>query len=156
MARSLSASLGLPVFHLDQAYWRPGWVAASPEAFQLEVERIAGLPVWVIDGNYTDTIASRLHAADTIIYLDVPSWLSVMRITRRALTNYGNVRGDAAPGCPERFDPEFLRFSWSWNHVRRARSLALVESFPGYKAVLRTKDDWKRFLDDVRRPAKLG
>ena len=26
LARRLGARHGLPVFHLDQAYWRPGWV----------------------------------------------------------------------------------------------------------------------------------
>jgi adenylate kinase family enzyme len=74
----------LPVLHLDQAYWRPGWVEASPESFRAEVERIACLQAWVIDGNYTDKMAPRIRAADTVIYLDTPSWLSVLRISRGA------------------------------------------------------------------------
>ena len=155
MAQTLGASLGLPVFHLDQAYWRPGWVEPSSESFRAEVERLADLPAWVIDGNYTDTIAPRLQAADTVIYLDAPSWLSVLRITRRALINYGGVREDAAPGCPERLDLEFLRFTWSWNHLRRVRSLALVDSFAGRKIILRTKADWRRFIDEARRPEQI-
>ncbi|MDN8977881.1 hypothetical protein Q0P22_14865, partial [Staphylococcus aureus] len=65
----------MPVFHLDQAYWRPGWIAAELEAFQAEIDRITERPAWVIDGNYTDAIASRFDTADTVIYLDVPSWL---------------------------------------------------------------------------------
>src|SRR5215471_10971454 len=111
LARSLGARFGLPVFHLDQIYWCPGWIEASATAFGAEVERIAGLPAWVIDGNYSDTIAPRFRAADTVVYLDVPAWLFMLRITWRILTNYGRVRVDAAPGCPEWLDLTFLRFA---------------------------------------------
>src|SRR5690242_18316375 len=64
LARNLGARFGLPVFHLDQVYWRPGWIEAPAEVFGAEVERIAGLSAWVIDGNYPDAIAPRLRAAD--------------------------------------------------------------------------------------------
>ena len=111
LARTLGARFALPVFHLDQIYWRPGWIEAPAEVFGAEVERIAGLPAWVIDGNYTHTIAPRLRAADTGIYLDVPSWLFMLRISWRILINYGRVRADAAPGCPEWLDLAFLRAS---------------------------------------------
>jgi adenylate kinase family enzyme len=151
LARSLGARFGLPVFHLDQIYWRPGWIEAPAEAFGAEVERIAELPAWVIDGNYPNTIAPRLRAADTIIYLDVPSWLFMLRLTWRILINYGHVRADAAPGCPEWFDLAFLRFAWSWNRTQRGRNLALVESFPGRKIILRTRIDRHRFRVALRR-----
>jgi oligopeptide/dipeptide ABC transporter ATP-binding protein len=110
LARNLGARFGLPVLHLDQIYWRPGWIEAPAKAFCAEVERIAGLPAWVIDGNYPNTIVPRFRAADTVIYLDVPSWLFMSRIAWRILTNYGRVRADAAPGCPEWLDLAFLRF----------------------------------------------
>ncbi|KAB1075760.1 P-loop NTPase family protein [Methylobacterium planeticum] len=148
LARHLGARHGLPVFHLDQAYWQPGWVAKDADAFRAEVARLAHRPAWVIDGNYTDTIGPRLAAADTLIYLDVPSWLSVLRVLRRAIAHRGHVRADAAAGCPERLELAFLRFAWSWNRTRRARSLALVETFAGRRIVLRGVD--------ARRPVGLG
>lgn len=135
-ARFLGARYNLPVFHLDQAYWQPNWIRTPPDEFRAEVERIARLPAWVIDGNYTDTISARLHAADTVIYLDVPTWLIMVRIVRRMGTRYGRVRIDAARGCPEWFDPVFLHFAWHWNRTRRADHLALVDGFDGRKIVL--------------------
>jgi adenylate kinase family enzyme len=136
LARRLGARFGLPVFHLDQAFWRPGWVIAPADEFQAEVERIAALPQWVIDGNYIDTIAPRLRVADTIVYLDVPTWLSLLRIARRVVGGYGRVRIDAAPGCAEKLDLEFLRFAANWNRSRRGSHLALVDGFAGRKVVL--------------------
>ena len=153
LARSLGARFGLPVFHLDQIYWRPGWIEAPATAFGAEVERIAGLPAWVIDGNYSDTIAPRFRAADTVVYLDVPAWLFMLRITWRILTNYGRVRVDAAPGCPEWLDVTFLRFAWSWNRTQRGLNLALVDSFPGRKFILRSSFDRRRFCAALRRGA---
>jgi adenylate kinase family enzyme len=145
LARYIGIQRCLPVFHLDQAYWQPGWIETPPEVFRAEVERIAALPAWVIDGNYTDTLAVRLRTADTVIYLDVPSWLSIMRIARRTLTSYGRVRADAAQGCAERLDPNFLRFAWNWNRISRATNLAIVDSFRGRKIVIRGRHAMRSF-----------
>lgn len=118
-----------------------------PAEFLAEVTRVAALPAWVIDGNYVDTIAPRLQRADTLIYLDVPTWLCLLRITARTLWNYGRVRQDAAPGCLERWDGSFYRFAWSWNRLRRERSLALLQRFAGRTMVLQGR----RWLTDQAR-----
>jgi adenylate kinase family enzyme len=136
LARQLAACHGVPVFHLDQAYHLPGWVPAPRETFRAEVERIAALPGWVIDGNYSETIDCRLRAADTLIYLDIPAWLTLARILRRIATSYGQERVDMASGCREQLSLEFLHFAWNWNRLRRARSLARVAAFPGRRIVL--------------------
>ncbi|GLS43450.1 (d)CMP kinase [Methylobacterium brachythecii] len=139
LARQLGERHGLPVFHLDQIYFRPGWVPVEQEIFATEVARIAALPDWVIDGNYTATIAPRLAAADTVIYLDVPTWLLMARISKRTITSYARERPEMAAGCPERFELEFLRFALAWNRTRRARSVAVAEGFPGRGIVLRSR-----------------
>ncbi len=124
LARRLGARHGLPVFHLDQAFWEPGWVQAPPAAFAAEVERITALPAWIIDGTYTPTLAPRLARAEQVLYLDVPAWLCVLRILLRTAPRLGRVRPDAAAGCRERLDPAFLRFAWRWNRQSRDRILA--------------------------------
>ncbi len=146
LARQLGARHGLPVFHLDRAYWRPGWVEADSESFRAEVERIAALPAWVIDGNYTDTIAPRFARADTVIYLDMPAWRCTVRMLRRTLSSLGRVRPEGPEGCPEQLTFEFLSDTANWNRIRRTRSLALVESFPGRRIVLREPEAVRAFL----------
>lgn len=146
LASLLGVGLGLPVFHLDQAYWQSGWTRVPPDRFQAEVERLTALPAWIIDGNYTDTLAPRLSRADMVVYLDMPRWRSMVRIILRILRSYERVRSDAAPGCPERIDLPFLRFAWSWNRTRRARNLALIERFPGRKVFLHNRTDLHQFL----------
>ena len=137
LARRIGTQHGLPVFHLDRAYWQPGWTMTPAADFAFAVGRVASGPAWVIDGNNTATLWPRLCAADTVILLDVPAWLSMLRIARRTLANYGRVRPDVAPRCPEKLDLAFLRFAWAWNRTRRDQTLAALEGFDGRMIVLR-------------------
>ena len=145
LARRIGARHALPVFHLDQAFHRPGWKPAPEAEFVAEVERIAALPAWVIDGNYRGTIASRFAAADTLVYLDLPTWLTMARIIGRTLASYGRVRPDAAAGCPERLNLPFLLYALTWNRRSRTSSLALVDRFPGRRIVLRGRAEQRVF-----------
>ena len=146
MARWLGERFGLPVYHLDQAWWRPGWVEAPAAEFAAEVERLAALPAWVIDGNFTATLAPRLAMADAAVYLDIPSWLSVMRVVARTIRWRGQVRGDMPAGCPERFDPAFFVFTWRWNRERRVRNIGFVTAFYGRSVILRGPGAVRRFM----------
>ncbi len=130
-ARALGQQYGLPVFHLDQFFHQPGWGAPKPEVFRAEVERLAQRTAWVIDGNFTGTLAPRLQRADTIYLLEAPRWLSMIRVIKRVIVNYGQVRADMPPGCPERFDFEFLRFAWGWNQIQRLEVMAAINGFHG-------------------------
>lgn len=141
LARALGERTGLPIFHLDRSFWRPGWVEAPADVFRAEVERIALLAAWIIDGNYTAAVELRLERADTLVYLDVPPWRTLPRILRRTALTFGRSRPDLGPGCPERIDLAFIRFAWSWNRERRACNLALVEGFAGRKHILRRSRD---------------
>ncbi|MEH3118681.1 MAG: hypothetical protein PGN25_14100 [Methylorubrum populi] len=129
--------------------WRPGWVEAEPAAFRAEVERIVAFPAWVVDGNYTDTIAPRFARADTVIYLDMPAWLCTARVLRRTLSSLRRVRPEGPEGCPEQLTFEFLRYTATWNRIRRARNLALVERFPGRRVVLRGPGAVRALLQEV-------
>lgn len=149
LATRLGAAHDLPVFHLDQAFHLPGWKPAPDAEFQAEVERLSALPRWIIDGNYTGTLRPRLHAADTLIYLDMPTWLITARVLRRTVTTYGQVRPDAARGCPERFDAAFLRFVVSWNRIRRARNLGLIRRFPGRTFIPTSRAEHLRLERDL-------
>lgn len=146
LAKRLGERHGLPIFHLDQAYWRSGWMPAPPEVFRAEVERLAALPAWVIDGNYSATLAPRLERADTLIYLDTPMPVSLWRVIRRAWIFRGTVRGDMPEGCPERLDPAFFWFTANWSRRNRAANMARIAAFPRRAVVLRGRKAIRQFL----------
>lgn len=139
LARRIGGLLDLPVTHMDQLRHGPGWVERSQVVFEADLLAAAAQPGWVIDGNYFGLSADRLVRADLIVMLDLPRRVTFPRIVRRIVTGYGRVRPDSAPGCPERFDPEFLWFSWRWQANKRPRWLKTVEPYRD-KAVQVTRD----------------
>ena len=129
LAIQLGQMLGLRVCHLDQLWWQPGWVEAGHEAFDAELARVVAEDEWIIDGNYSRTLDVRLSRAEAAIMLDFPRSLCMYRVLKRVLVSRGNVRPDMAPGCPEKVDPEFLRFVWEYPKRSRQRVLQKLGSF---------------------------
>jgi len=129
LAIQLGALLDLPVVHLDQLWWRPGWIEAGVEAFDAELERVVGTDAWIIDGNYSRTLNVRLARADAAVMLDFPRKLCIYRSLKRAILYRGVARPDMAPGCPEKVDLEFLRFIWGYPTRSRLRVLQKLRAF---------------------------
>jgi adenylate kinase family enzyme len=156
LARKIAPKLGLPVIHLDQEYWQPGWVATEPAAWQARVERLVAREAWVMDGNYSGTFAIRVPRAEAMVWLDLPRHIYFRRAVWRIVQSYGRVRPDLAPGCPEKVDLEFL-FKWVWTYPTRSRprTLSLIESLRGRipVVVLRTPRQVRAFVGGL--PASL-
>ncbi|WP_342668566.1 DNA topology modulation protein [Alicyclobacillus ferrooxydans] len=119
LAREMGEITGIPVCHLDAAYWNPGWVATSEEEWDDTVKDLISADEWILDGNYSRTLDVRAARADTIIFLDMPSWITVYRIVKRRIRYHGQTRPDLREGCTEKLDWEFVRWVWSYRNRRR-------------------------------------
>ena len=122
LAQELARRTGLPLVHLDQEYWQPGWVEMDELQWRSKVERLVAGPSWIIDGNYGGSLGVRLARADTVIDLEFPAWRCVGRILRRVVRSHGRVRSDMAPGCPEQLDWEFLVYTARFPRTVRHRT----------------------------------
>src|SRR5687767_5604500 len=119
VARELAARTGLPLVHLDQLFWHPGWVPTPDDEWDALIQRLIAQEQWIMDGNYGRTLSVRLAAADTIIFLDLPRLVCTWRIIVRRFRHFGRSRPDVAPGCPERLTWEFV--NWVWTYPARRR-----------------------------------
>lgn len=129
-ARHLGALTGLPVYHLDALFWKPGWLESTPEEFLCRQQQVVQQDRWIIEGNYTSAgYDLRTARADTLIYLEVGLLLCVYRIYKRRLAYRNQSRIDMAPGCPEKVDWAFLRFILTTYHRRRRNMTARLQSF---------------------------
>ncbi len=147
-ARELGARLRVPVVHIDQIYWEPGWTMRPMSECKKMVAEAAGGPAWVFDGNNSSTYEERLKEAETIIFLDMPNWLCLGRVLLRTLKSFGRTRRDMAPNCPERFDWPFLKFIWRFPKVGRPKIEALLARTEDdlHQIRLSHKRDVQRFL----------
>ena len=148
-ANELGRRTGLPVVHLDQLYWGPGWVATPTDEWrERQSEHLSG-DRWIADGNYAATFDLRFDRADTIVVLAPSRRTCTYRALRRCLANRG--RAIQSPGCPERLDLEFLL--WVWRYPRQTRPLleAALEQFGRADVLveLKTSSEVRAFLDRV-------
>jgi adenylate kinase family enzyme len=111
-ARELGRRTGLPVIHLDQHFWQPGWREPPKDVWrQIQTELVGG-DEWVIDGNYGGTFDLRFTRADTVVVLQPSRVTCVFGALRRSLRSRGTPI--QAEGCPERLDVRFLRWIWRY------------------------------------------
>jgi adenylate kinase family enzyme len=138
LARLLGKRLGREVIHLDRLFWKPGWVETPKEEWIKLQQALVAEPSWLIEGNYGGTLALRLQAADTVIFLDFPRWLCFWRvIKRRVQYGRGNPRPDMGEGCPEQVDAAFLRWVWSFPQTERPNIEAQLAVLPPSTRVIR-------------------
>ena len=149
LARQLAEETGLPLVHLDQLYWQPGWVEPERAEWLAQLRAELVKPAWIMDGNYGATLELRLQYADAALVLDYSMPLCVIRALKRMLRTRGRVRSDMGRDCPERFDLEFLAYIVRFRREQRAQLLRAVHAFPGRKLILaspRKMEEVHRFL----------
>lgn len=149
-AVELGRVLGLPVHHLDRLHWREGWVESSREELLDLLAPILAGERWLIDGNYGGTMADRLERADTVVYLDYPTWLCLSRAVRRVWRYRGRARPDMAPGCPERFDLAFFLYILTFRRGPRRRTEAKLAGHEAKVRRFRSPDELRRWIDGLR------
>ena len=151
LARQLHAKLGLELIHLDQHYWQPNWVEPTKEAWANTVKDLVKRDVWIMDGNFGRTMDIRLERADTIIYLNFPTWLCLWRVLKRVIQYNGTTRPDMTEGCPERWDIGFLWYILMFKHRIGRRDLKKINTLRGEKTVYILKNDREveGFLKDI-------
>ena len=148
---ALAEKTGLPLYHLDKMFWREGWVNVSKDELDAQIKDVLRKDEWIIDGNYSRTIPMRLEKCDTVFYLDYPRLVCFFGVVRRVLGSLGKTRPDMAEGCPERFDLEFLQYTWKFRKKQRAVILALLEGANAEIHIFRSRKEAKRYLDGMEK-----
>jgi adenylate kinase family enzyme len=149
LSTALGEKLDLPVYHMDQLNWQPGWVESSKDEIREKLAAIVVKERWLIDGTYGGTLAERLPYADTVIYLDYPIALCVKRLLQRIWTYRGRSRPDMTEGCPERLDIGFLFYLIRWNSGPRLRTEARLKGYEEKIVRLNSPTKLQRWMDSL-------
>lgn len=153
LSRTLAGRLGLPHHPLDQLFWLPGWVERDRAEGRTELAGILERDRWIIDGNYGSTLPMRVARADTVVWLDYPTWLCLTRAVRRWWQYRGKTRPDMTEDCPERFDLEFMLYIVNFRQAWQHRNAAALQGFDGTVVRLRSPAETAAWLDTVERAA---
>ncbi len=110
LAVALGRITGLPVFHMDQIHYKPGWIEQPRDAKIAAALAIEAGDKWIFEGGLSATYANRCARADTVIWLDLPVTLRLRRIVKRRVQYRGQTRPALPADCPERLNAEFLTY----------------------------------------------
>ena len=151
-SRKLNQLTQIPLVHLDQKYWKSNWVESTGEEWRSTISEIVKEDQWIMDGNYSGTWDLRIPRADTIIFIDKPTYVCLYRAAKRIISYYGKTRPDMTEGCPERFDLQFFHYVLTYNLTRRKSNLKKLENWKKEKQifVLRKEKDIKAFFGNIK------
>lgn len=146
----LADKLALPLVHLDTLFWRDNRKQTSRDEFDELLMKELVKPRWIIDGNFSRTIPTRLKYCDTIIYLDFPRLVCLRSVLKRCLVSYGKSRPDMGGNCPEKVDFTFLKSVWQFNRTQRNKTYSLLKEQHDTKIIiLHSRKQVKEFLRSI-------
>ncbi|PGO23540.1 topology modulation protein [Bacillus cereus] len=152
LAKQLGNKLNIKVHHLDALFWKPNWEGVPKEEQRTVQNELVKGEKWIIDGNYGGTMAIRINAADTIIFLDIHRTICVYRAFKRIVQYRNKTRPDMGTGCEERFDLQFFKWIWEYSKSKRPAIITRLDQLKKDKRViiLKTPSEVQRFLKEVR------
>lgn len=141
----LREKTGLPLWHLDNIWWKPDRTHITREAFDERLAALLKTDAWIIDGSYSRTFEPRIKACDTVILLDYDTDVCMQGITERI----GKQRPDI-PWTEQTLDPELVELVRTY---KERNNPVLFELFSRYadKRVLifRTRDEAEAWLETL-------
>jgi adenylate kinase family enzyme len=148
VAIRLGKLLDIDVVHLDRLYWNPGWIETPRPEWHKIVQEILKRDSWIIDGNYSNTLALRIEACDTVVFLDRSRPLCLWRVLKRWALYRGRSRPDIAEGCPEQINLEFILWIWGYKKRTRPKVIGMLQKSSTTKNVvwLRSESEVREFL----------
>ena len=142
-ARKLQQKTCLPLYHLDMIYWNSDGTTIPKDEFREKLRRILDTDLWIIDGNYASTMARRMAASDTVIFLDYPTEICLEGIRAR--------RGKSRPDMPwieVEEDAEFVAFVEHFHEQERPKILELLaQSKDKTLLVFKSREEADAFLN---------
>ncbi len=124
LARRLHEKTGLPLYHLDNLWWKPDRTHITREAFDAALADILKKPAWIVDGNYSRTVEPRIAACDTVLFLDYDERTCMDGIVSRV----GRERPDI-PWTESTLDPELVALVKGFQTEQRPAILSLLDQY---------------------------
>lgn len=156
LAEQLGKIMDLPVVYLDALSWNEGWKRKPFHEFDRLTEAEIRKPEWIMDGNFPRTVEHRMDVCDTIIYLDFKRWFCILSVLKRVVKNYGKPRPSMNPGCPEKFDPGFLKRIWNFDRRSKAHYYGYMKKLTNTKRiVLKSRKEVNRFVKKVEQDGRF-
>lgn len=142
VAETLGEKLDISVIYLDKLWRGKEGSHISKEEFDARMEKALALDSWIMDGDFSRTMEARLKKCDTILYLNLPRWLCLWNLCKRAWAGRKDPNG-------EKLTKEKIRYVWNYRKNNRIRNDIWLAKTKHAKVVnLRTSKQVQAFLEE--------
>ena len=128
LARKLQELTGLPLFHLDNIWWKEDRTHITRDQFDRKLYKIMETDGWIIDGDYSRTYEPRFKKCDTVIFLDYDEEECMKGIMERIGTRRPDI-----PWIEKEPDPELIELVRKYSSENRPKLYDLLRKYPDKK-----------------------
>ena len=145
-AEKLRDKIGIELFYLDAIWHRPDRTHISREEYDARLSEILALDSWIIDGNYSRTIETRMAACDTVLLFDLP----VDVCLEGAISRLGKARYDM-PWIDTELDPKLKRDIEEFPSKNLPAIYALLDKYSDKNiTVFKSREEADEFLANIK------
>jgi adenylate kinase family enzyme len=137
----------LPLFHLDAIWHKPDKTHIPREEFDKRASEIFSTPEWIIDGNYSRTIETRIQHCDTVFLFDLPTEICIQGATERIGKGHYDL-----PWLETEVDPEFMQFIKDFPRTTLPKIYELIEKYKSEKQIIifKSREETDDYLKEIQ------
>lgn len=147
-ARKLAKVIDLPVYSLDLLFWNSDQTTVSRDEFLKRMSKILNEEEqWIIEGNYSLSLAQRLAKADTVFWLDYPVEVCLEGVKSRI----GKKQPDM-PWIEEKVDPKFAQYIREFPGKQTYLITQALNNYPQVKTItFNSRHQADEFLEELEK-----
>lgn len=145
LAVSLHDRTGLPLYHLDNIWWKPDRTHITRGEFDSRLLAVMQGEKWIIDGDYSRTYEVRFSACDTVVFLDYSEEDCMNGIKARIGTNRPDI-----PWTEDQLDPELVTQVINYRRDNHPEVYRLMEKYPDKQVLIfKTRAETEKWLSGL-------
>lgn len=125
LGEQLAQRLHFPFVELDALHWEANWTPAPLDIFRQRVDQALAGAQWVVGGNYSKVRDLIWTRADTLIWLDYPLYISLIRLFKRSVRRIVTQEDMWGSGNRETWRNQFFSrdslFLWALKSARKTK-----------------------------------
>lgn len=147
LAEKLRDKTGIALFYLDAIWHKPDRTHIPREEFDARLAEILALDSWIIDGNYSRTVQTRIAACDTVLLFDLPTEVCL----EGAGSRLGKGRYDM-PWIDTELDPRLKAEILEFREKNLPTVYELLEKYKDGRTIVifKSREEADRFIEKIK------